>query len=60
MLAARYNDDDDDDDDDIKSKIDDVQQISRCQLCDDKVEKINEIIKRCSQLEQYKYNSRHD
>ncbi len=37
MLGARHNDDDDD----IKSKIDDVQQISRCQLCDDKVENLS-------------------
>ena len=44
----------------IKARIDKTQQKSRCNLCGDRDETINNIIGECSKLAQKKYKTRHD
>ena len=43
----------------IKARIDKTQQ-SRCMLCNDRDEMINDIISECIKLSQKKINTRHD
>ncbi len=42
----------------IRARIYKVQQNSKCRLCDDKDETINQIISECSKLEQKEYKTR--
>ena len=44
----------------IKSRIDKMQQNSRCSLCGERDETINHIISECSKLAQKEYKTRHD
>ena len=44
----------------IKARIDKTQQNSKCRLCGDSDETINNIISKCSKLAQKEYKSRHD
>ena len=44
----------------VKAWIDNIQQNSRCRLCDDRDETINHIISECSKLSQKEYKAWHD
>ena len=44
----------------IKARIDKTQQNSKCRLCGDRYETINQIINECSKLAQKEYKTRHD
>ena len=44
----------------IKARIDKTQQNSKCRLCGDRDETINNIISECSNLAQKEYKTRHD
>ena len=44
----------------IKARIDKTQQNSKCRLCGDRDETINNIINECSKLAQKEYKTRHD
>ena len=44
----------------IKARIDKTQQNSKCRLCGDRDETINDIISECSKLAQKEYKARHD
>ena len=44
----------------IKARIDKTQQNSKCRLCGDRDETINNIISECSKLAQREYKARHD
>ena len=44
----------------IKTRIDKTQQNSKCRLCGDRDETINDIISECSKLPQKVYKARHD
>ena len=45
--------------DNIKTKFDNMQQNSKCRICDDKDETINYIIRECSKLAQKDNNTSH-
>ena len=44
----------------IKARIDEMQQNSKCRLCDNKRKTINHMISECSKLAQKVYKTRHD
>ena len=44
----------------IKARIDKIQQNSKCRICGDRYETINQIISECSKLAQKDYKTRHD
>ena len=44
----------------IKARIDKTQQNSKCRLCGDRNETINQIISKCCKLAQKEYKARHD
>ena len=44
----------------IKATVDKTQQNSKCRLCGDRDETINDMISECSKLAQKEYKARHD
>ena len=48
------------DDDDIKTKIDNMQHNSKCKLCGDRDDTVNQMLSECSKLEHKEYKTRHD
>ena len=44
----------------VVSKIDKMQQNSKCRLCDDRDKTINHILSKCSKLAHKEYKTRHD
>ena len=44
----------------IKARIDKTQQNSKCRLCGDRDETINNILSKCSKIAQKGYKARHD